>query len=148
MSSREASEREAGRRTAGLVHIAMLASILLYVGLLLWFVRPPAAGAAARPGLSSILLAIGLAEYIGVTVLGKRLLMAAAGRAGALERVRRYFLIRFAAAEAIAVFGLLAGFRGEPAADSLILFAFSAMALLASAPTRTAWVKAARLTSP
>jgi F0F1-type ATP synthase membrane subunit c/vacuolar-type H+-ATPase subunit K len=119
----------------------MLASIGLYAGLL-WLARPAALEGPGRPQLSSILLAVGLAEYAGATFLGRRLLAAAAGRRGAADRVRRYFLIRFAAAEAIAIFGLVAGFKGAPATDSAILFAVSALALIAAAPTRRAWTSA------
>ncbi|HYK41661.1 MAG TPA: hypothetical protein VE007_04670, partial [Thermoanaerobaculia bacterium] len=85
--------------------------------------------------------------YAGATLLGRRLLSAAAGRPGAADRVRRYFLIRFAAADALAIFGLAAGFKGAPAADSAILFGVSAVALIAAAPTRRAWAAAWLLTS-
>jgi F0F1-type ATP synthase membrane subunit c/vacuolar-type H+-ATPase subunit K len=145
MSSAETEQSESGRRIATVAHVAMLASIGLYAGLL-WLARPAVLEGPGRPQLSSILLAVGLAEYAGATLLGRRLLSAAAGRPGAADRVRRYFLIRFAAADAIAIFGLVAGFKGAPAADSAILFAISAIALIAAAPTRRAWASAWRST--
>jgi F0F1-type ATP synthase membrane subunit c/vacuolar-type H+-ATPase subunit K len=144
MSSAETEQSESGRRIAAVAHVAMLASIGLYAGLL-WLARPAALEGPGRPQLSSILLAVGLAEYALATFLGRRLLAAAAGRPGAADRVRRYFLVRFAAADAIAIFGLVAGFKGAPAADSAILFAVSAVALIAAAPSRRAWASAWRL---
>ena len=148
MSATEAAQSESGRRIVSAAHVAMLASIGLYAGLL-WLARPAVLEAPAGPGgmkLSSILLAVGLAEYAAATVLGRRLLSAAAGRPGAADRVRRYFLIRFAAADAIAVFGLVAGFKGAPAADSAVLLGVSALALVAAAPSRRAWASAWSLT--
>jgi len=146
MSGPETGQSESGRRIASVAHVAMLASIALYAGLL-WLARPAALEASGRAQISSILLAVGLAEYAGATLLGRRLLSAAAGRPGAADRVRRYFLIRFAAADAIAIFGLAAGFKGAPAADSAVLFGVSALALIAAAPTRKAWAAAWLLTS-
>jgi len=146
MSSREAPQSESGRRIAAIAHIAMLASIGLYAGLL-WLARPAVLEGAGRPQLASILLAVGLAEFAGATWFGRRLLASSAGRPGAPERVRRYFLIRFAAAEAIAVFGLVAGFKGARASDSAILFAVSAACLVAAAPSRRAWAHAWGLTT-
>lgn len=146
MSSRETAQSESGRRIAAVAHVAMLASIGLYAGLL-WLARPAVLEGPGRPQLSSILLAVGLAEFAGATWLGRRLLSSSAGRPGAAERVRRYFLIRFAAAEAIAIFGLVAGFKGSPAADSAILFAVAAACLIAAAPSRRAWAYAWGLTT-
>jgi len=147
MSAAETGQSESGRRIASVAHAAMLASIAVYAGLL-WLARPAVLEGGTGAGrLSSILLAVGLAEYAGATLFGRRLLAAAAGRAGAADRVRRYFLVRFAAAEAIAIFGLVAGFKGAPAASSALLFGVSALALVATAPTRRAWSAAWALTS-
>jgi F0F1-type ATP synthase membrane subunit c/vacuolar-type H+-ATPase subunit K len=146
MSTRETAQSESGRRITAVAHVAMLASIGLYAGLL-WLARPAVLEGPGRAHLSSILLAVGLAEFAGATWFGRRLLSSSAGRAGVAERVRRYFLIRFAAAEAIAIFGLVAGFKGSPAADSAILFAVSAACLIAAAPSRRAWAHAWGLTT-
>ncbi|HEY6147863.1 MAG TPA: hypothetical protein VIZ69_09200 [Thermoanaerobaculia bacterium] len=146
MSTSEAAQSEPGRRIASVAHVAMLASIALYAGLL-WLARPAVLEGPSRLELSSILLAVGVAEFAGATILGRRLLAAAAGRPGAADRVRRYFLVRFAAGDAIAIFGLVAGFKGAPAADSAILFGVSALALIAATPTRRAWASAWLLTS-
>jgi hypothetical protein len=93
-----------------------------------------------------VLLAVGAAEWAAATLLGRGLLRSAGPGAGAADRVRRYFLFRFAAAEAIAVFGLLAGFTGARFPEAALLFCASALALLASTPTRPAWERAWKLT--
>ena len=82
--------------------------------------RPVAARAGCRdgdgPGKESPMgpSRVGLGEYAAASLFGAGLLPAAGGRSGASERVRRFFLVRFAAAEAIALFGLVVGLRGAP----------------------------------
>ncbi len=135
---------EAGRRIVGTVHIAMLSAVPLY-GVILWLLRGHAglSGAGSpRPRFVFVLLAVGAAEWGLASIVGRALLRAAGPGAGASGRVRRYFLIRFAAAEAIAVFGLFAGFTGGTFRDVALLLAASALALLASTPTRAAWESA------
>ena len=90
-----------------------------------------------------ILAAIGVAQFAGAWWVGRRLLRSPRG--GAERRVRAFFLLRGAAAEAIGLFGLLAGLLAAPIAQTITLFALSLIALLASAPTRPAWEEAVRL---
>ena len=134
---------EAGRRIVSVVQAAMLAAIPLYAGLL-WLARGAAAPprpAPERLRFVAILLVIGAAEWLAATWIGRRLLLRP--RSGApSDRVRRFFLIRFAAAEAMAVFGLFAGFPGARFAEAGLLFAASALALVLSSPTRGAWDRA------
>src|SRR6185295_19806596 len=101
----------------------MLAAVPLYLAILWFFRRDPGlARGGMKPGLTWVLLAVGAAEFLAASVFGQRLLRSAGPGSGAPERVRRYFLIRFAAAEAIAVFGLFAGFGGAPLAQAVVLF--------------------------
>ena len=134
------------RRLAVLIHTALSASIGVYAVLLL-FVRSETLGtprpAPAPARLFVILAAVGAAQFGTATWAGRRLLRSR--RAGAVERVRLYFLLRAAAAEAIGIFGLLAGFLGAPLTHVVGLFALSAAAMLASAPSRLAWEEAFRL---
>ena len=136
----EPGEADRDRRVVTVVHLAMLAVVPVYGGVL-WLSGParprPHSG---EPHLAWTLLAIGLGQYLAATLLGRKLLRSARG--GARGRVRRYFLVRFAAAEAIAVFGLAAGFAGVPPRQALILFAAALCALLAAAPTRRAYAAA------
>ncbi len=139
-------EDEAGRRIVAVVHMAMLAAVPLYFAVL-WLSRghpglATGGGGTLRPRLPWFLLAVGAAEFAAATIFGRGLLRAAGPGAGAPERVRRFFLIRFAAAEAIAVFGLFVGFGGASWTQAGVLFAASAAALLLAAPTRTAWARA------
>jgi F0F1-type ATP synthase membrane subunit c/vacuolar-type H+-ATPase subunit K len=124
----------------------MLSAIPLYAGVL-WLLAP-AAGTGTSPGKSLpwVLLAVGLGEYAAASVFGAGLLRAAGGRSGASERVRRFFLVRFAAAEAIALFGLVVGLKGAPPSRAAVLFGVSALVLIAAAPTRGSWEKAAAAT--
>ena len=136
-------EDEPGRRIVAVVHVAMLAAVPLYLAIL-WLFRgdPGLARAGVKPGLTWVLLAVGAAEFLAATIFGRGLRRSAGPGSGAPERVRRYFLIRFAAAEAIAVFGLFAGFGGASLAKAGVLFGASAAALLLAAPTRAAWSNA------
>lgn len=136
---------EAGRRVVAVVHLAMLAAIPLYAGVL-WLARGYAAPLRSGPErlrFVGILLAIGAAEWVAASLIGRRMLRT--GRMGGpSDRVRRYFLVRFAAAEAMAVFGLFAGFTGVRFAEAGLLFGASALALVLSTPTRSAWDRAAQ----
>ena len=145
----EAEEDEAGRRIVSVVHIAMLSAIPLYAAIL-WLLRGQAglSGASTRPRFALVLLAVGAAEWGLASVLGRAMLRSAGPGAGAFLRIRRYFLIRFAAAEAMAVFGLFAGFTGGTFRDVALLFSASALALLASTPTRAAYASAFRGDAP
>lgn len=140
-------EDEAGRGIVWVVHLAMISAVPLYAGVL-WLLSPAPApgGAETSRDLPWILLAVGAGEYGAASFLGARLLRAARGRSNAGERVRRFFLVRFAAAEAIALFGLVLGLRGVPRSQSLVLFAASVAALALAAPTRPAWARAFALT--
>lgn len=140
----EAQEDETGRRIVSVVHIAMLSAIPLYA-VILWLLRSRvglSGPASARPGFALVLLAVGAAEWGLATLLGRAMLRSAGPGAGAVLRVRRYFLIRFAAGEAMAVFGLFAGFTGGTFRDVALLLSASALALLASTPTRAAYAAA------
>ena len=112
----------------------MVASVGVYAGLLPLL---PAAGSrpAPRPSVVWGLLGTGGAEYLLATLVGRRILSSRLG--SALERVRSSFLIRFAAAGAIAVFGLAIHFFGAPAADSHIFFLVSVAAFLLAYPGRS-----------
>ncbi len=135
---------ETGRRIVSVVHIAMLSAIPLYA-ILLWLLRGQAGfsgPASSRPRFALVLLAVGAAEWGLASLLGRAMLRSAGPGAGVVLRVRRYFLIRFAAAEAMAVFGLFAGFTGGTFRDVAFLMAASALALLASTPTRAAYAGA------
>jgi|SoiMetStandDraft_2_1073263.scaffolds.fasta_scaffold540258_1 hypothetical protein len=140
---------EHDRRVAALVHTALLASIGVY-GVVLVFLRAELAPQNARSepftSLFAVFSAIGVAQFAGASLVGRKLL--ASARSGALERVRRYFLIRAAAAEVIALYGLILGFLGAPLSQVLALFGISIAALLACAPGKEAWEEALRRAKP
>jgi hypothetical protein len=135
---------EPGRRIVSVVHLAMLAAVAIYAIVLL-LARGNAAVPAGPPRSANfviLLFAIGAAQWGAATIVGKTLLRWGGPGAGAAERVRRFFLVRFAAAEAIAVFGLIAGLTGGPRRGAVLLLCTSAFALLASSPSRTAYRRA------
>ena len=137
---------ENDRRVVTVVHIAMLAAVPVY-GATLWLIREMAkraAGAVSDRRLAWVLLAIGAAQYLAVTVFGRALLYSRRGNAR--DRVRSYFLIRFAAGEAIALFGLVAGLSGAPWGQAAALLAVAILALVHAAPTRNAYGTALALT--
>jgi hypothetical protein len=134
---------ENDRNVASLVHVVFLASIGVY-SILLWIARR---GGTAPPDLTGrsetlayCFLAIGAGEYSWASWLGRRRL---AGNSGAPRaRVRSFFYLRFGAAEAPALFGLMLGFLGGGIVAVGLLFALSLACLVAAAPTRGAWDRA------
>ncbi len=140
----EEDRDEPGRRIVSIVHLAMLAAVAIYA-ILLVLVRGNAALAAGplrRPNFVFLLFSIGAAQWGAATIIGRSLLRRGGPGRGAAERVRRFFLVRFAAAEAIGVFGLVAGLTGESRSGAFLLLCAGALALLASSPTRTAYRRA------
>ena len=141
----EPSERD--RRVAGLVHTALLAAVGVY-GVVLLFLRAEVTRAPKppAPGTAPLVLfaVLGAAQYAGASLVGK--LMLRSPRGARRDRVRMFFLLRGAAAEAIALYGLVLGFLGAPAPHVLALFAMSVAALLACFPGREAWREAVRIT--
>jgi hypothetical protein len=140
---------EPDRRVVALVHTALLASVGIY-GVLLAFLRAEIAPQNPRSTptitLFAVFSAVGVAQFAGASLAGRKLL--SSPRTGALARVRRYFLLRAAAAEAIALYGLILGFLGAPLPQVLALFGISIAALLACSPGKQAWEEALRRAKP
>jgi hypothetical protein len=138
------------RQNVSMAHLAMVAALFSYA-VLIWLLKdklasspqpePPRGDALALP-----LFAIGVVQYLLATHLGARRLPGPPAAASA--RVRSYFLIRFASAEALGIFGLFVGFLGARTAVWAALLATSLVAMLASAPTREAWEAALRRATP
>ncbi len=101
-----------------------------------------ASGKAPPEGyrLFLVLAGLGLAQFAVASLVGRAMLRSR--RAGALERVRLSFVLRAAAAEAIALYGLVLGLLGGAPAQVGGLFALAIAALVACAPGRTAWESA------
>jgi hypothetical protein len=119
-----------------LVHLAMVAAVVVYGAMVA--LLPPPAGGDARPRAPEWgVLAFGLIQYSTVTAFARRLLRG--GRGSAEERTQRYFLLRFAAAEAIGVFGLLLGLTAPGRVWPAVLLLASLFALAVAAPVRDAW---------
>ena len=142
------SPGETERRQAILLHIVLTASIAVYAALLgvlaAGGLRLPPRSPTGSPGSFWALAAIGLAQFAGVWWLGWRRLGRGTAGNQAPARVRTFFLVRAAAAEALGVFGLLAGILEAPPAETIALFVLSLAAMFAGAPTRPAWDAAMR----
>jgi hypothetical protein len=134
---------EKDRNVASLVHVVFLASIGVYA-ILLWIAR--SGGTAPRDptsqseSLAFCFLAIGVGENSWASWLGRRRLARGSGAPEA--RVRSFFYLRFGAAQAPALFGLMHGFSGGGLVAVGLLFAMSLAYLVAAAPTRNAWDQA------
>lgn len=128
---------------AVILHTVMVASLGAYAVLLL-FLRGPSGVTTgfepSSPRVFPLLALFGIAQFGLASWVGRRILNSR--RSAAEERVRRFFLIRGASAEAIGLYGLLAGLLRAPVAYVLALFVMAAIALAASAPTRSAWAEA------
>jgi len=128
------------------VHAALAASLGAY-GLIFLMFRSRLTGLSSlpppSPRLSLILGMIGVSQFWFASWASRRILRSRRSPVG--QRVRRAFFLRAAAAEAIALYGLLAGFQGAPLGQVASLFAVSAVALSVCAPTRSAWKEAAGL---
>lgn len=132
------------RQNVSMAHLAMVAALFSYA-LLIWLFKDKLASTPEPPRGDSLalpLFAIGVVQYLLATHLGARRLPGPP--AGASARVRSYFLIRFASAEALGIFGLFVGFLGARTAVWGALLATSLVAMLASTPTREAWETAVR----
>ena len=128
-----------------LIHTGLAAAVGVYAATLVFFraeIVPGQARLEADHALFAIFAGLGLAQYTGAWLLGRRLLRAS--RPAEKERVRLHFLLRAAAAEAIALYGFVLGFLGGSAASVLALFALGIAALLACRPGRQAWEEALR----
>lgn len=135
---------ENDRRILVLLHAAMLSSVGVY-GVLLWLLRERLAtsGPSSQPpssGTAWFLLALGAAQYLLAGSIGRRLM--AARRREPRDAVRSYFVIRFAAAEAVAVYGLALGLLGSRLSWVVAFFFLSTLALLHAAPGREAYGRA------
>lgn len=139
----DAAER--ARRIQTLVHTALFAGVGIYAVLLLFLRSEIAVVASGRPPGTPIFLmlaAVGGAQYAGAWAVGRSFLRARRSRP--LDRVRLYFLLRGAAAEATALYGLVLGFLGGSTPHVAALFAIAIAALLACAPGRESWETALR----
>jgi hypothetical protein len=134
------SDNEKERQIVSTVHLAFLSSIGVYA-LVLWIARRSGAAPLDRSGrvgtIAGLMLGLGVAEVFWAGWFARRLLARRSG--SALARVRSSFFLRFGAAEAVAVFGLMAGFLGASALTAALFYAVSAAALLLAAPSREAW---------
>jgi hypothetical protein len=134
------------RNIAAMVHVVFLASVGVFA-VILWLART-SGGAPADPtgraeSLAFLFLLIGAAECLGADRIGRRRLRLGSG--DPIARVRSFFLVRFGAAEAAAVFGLMLGFMGGGALAVGLLFALSLLALALAHPSREAWSRALAL---
>ena len=138
---------ERARRIQTLVHTALLAGIGIYAVLLL-FLRSEIAAVSPRPPgttLFLVLAGVGAAQYATASAVGRAFLRSP--RSAAVDRVRLSFLLRGAAAEAIALYGLVLGFLGGRLAHVGALFVMGFVALLACTPSRAAWEESFRQAS-
>ena len=133
------AEIEKVRRIVTVVFAAMIAAVGVCFLLVAFF---PVAGSGSPPSAKVrwALLALGAGEYLFATVLARR--RTSAGAPEALERVRSGYLIRFAAAEAVAVFGISLHFLGAPAGSVFVFLGASIAALAFAYPSRDAFGRA------
>jgi len=131
---------EPDRRVLTLVHLGLFAALLVY-GLILAVWQRDGEPPPARLRMPEwTLLVFGILQYAAVTSFSRGLLRR--GRGGPRDRVRAHFLLRFAAAEAIGVFGLMLGLTGGRILWAGGLLAASLAALLMAAPTLRAYGEA------
>jgi hypothetical protein len=124
------------RRIVTVVYVALLASVGACAAVMM-FLPIAASRTAPRPAMEWGLLATGLGEYAAATLVGRRLL--SVRRGNALVRARSYFLIRFAAALAMAFFGLAAFSLGASFAHAAAFLAVSVLMFAATFPGRRAF---------
>jgi hypothetical protein len=137
----ESGERQ--RQIASTVQLAFVSSLGVFA-LILWIARRNGAATLDTSGRSGtatgLMLFLGIAEVAWAGWFGRRLLLRRPG--DALARVRSCFFLRFAAAEAVGVFGLMAGFLGASAVTIALFMVISGASLAAAAPSRKAWKSA------
>lgn len=132
------SEKE--RQIVSTVHVSFLSSIGVFA-LVLWIARRGGAApldTAGRNGTATgLMLFLGIAEVAWAGWFARRLLSRSTDQP--VARVRSCFFLRFAAAEAVGVFGLMSGFMGAGAITVGLFFAIAVAALVVAAPSREAW---------
>ena len=139
----DAAER--ARRVQTIVHTALFAGVGIYAVLLLFLRSEIALATSTDPPGTTLFLAlaaIGAAQYGAAAAIGRTFLRSRRGPAA--DRVRLSFLLRGAAAEAIALYGLVLGFLGGAAGHVAALFTLSVVALAACTPGKAAWETALR----
>ena len=139
------SASERARRIQTIVHTALFAGVGIYAVILLFLRSEISVVTSSRPPGTALFLAlaaIGIVQYAAAAGIGRSFLRSR--RAPATDRVRLSFLLRGAAAEAIALYGLVLGFLGAPAVHVGGLFALAVAALAACAPGKVAWEAALR----
>jgi hypothetical protein len=144
VTGREEAER--ARRVLLTVHLAFFASVPVY-GIVVWIARGvPGARVASVPSAAlrvavPMLALLALAEFFAVSWYAQKVLDAPPGpgkpRRPPLARVQTSFTLRFAAAEAIAIYGLVLGFLGCAAWQVALFFAGAMGGLASAAPGRT-----------
>jgi hypothetical protein len=133
------SETEQVRRIVMVVYLATIAAVGVGFLLVAWF-PVPAGGSTPSQRVRWSLLALGAGEYLFATALARR--RAPPGARGALERLRSGYLIRFAAAGAIATFGIALHFLGTPPGSVLLFLGASIAGLVLAYPSREAFEQA------
>ena len=140
------TESERARRTLVLVHTALLAGVGIYAVILVLLRAEIAAVRSARPASNSalflVLAGVGLVQYGAAAWLGRAFLRTPRSRP--VDRVRLSFLLRGAAAEAIALYGLILGFLGGSWPQVFGLLALAFIGLLACSPGKPPWEAAMR----
>jgi hypothetical protein len=133
------SETEQVRRIVTVVYVATIAAVGVCFLLVAWL-PAPSGGSAPSVKVRWTLLALGGGEYLFATILARR--RASPGTGGALDRVRSGYLIRFAAAGAIATFGITLHFLGTPAGPVFLFLGASIAGLALAYPSRDAFEQA------
>jgi hypothetical protein len=138
----EAPERD--RRVAVLIHAAMLLSVVVYGGVVAFYRITVVPDAVPPPRLDVVFAAmagLSVVQLAGAAIAARAILRSRRGEPAG--RIRASFLVRGAAAEGIAIYAFAIGFLGAPASRVLALFGLGIAALVACAPTRAAWSRAA-----
>jgi hypothetical protein len=143
VTSNEEAERT--RRILLIVHLAFLVSVPVY-GVVVWFARGvPGARVASVPAPAlrvavPLLALLSLIEFFVINWYAQKMLDAPSRsdrpRRPPLARVQSSFTLRFAAAEAIAIYGLVLGFLGCAAWQVALFFAGAMGGLASAAPAK------------
>jgi len=143
----EPDSLETQRRRSMLLHLALGASLVLYLFLLFQVTRSRAShglspSTATRSFLFGPLLIFGVVQFAVLAFVARKKLRSAPGPPAA--RARQYFLLRAVASETLGLLGLQIGMPGGPLSQTLLFFGLAFAGLLLTAPTREAWADALR----
>ncbi len=131
-------------RTTAIVAVAMIASVLMYAGVVELLIRlAPASGPSAEAGtvelLRQVFRGLALFHFIALAWLGGRARRPEGQPPARLQRLKTLTIVSLALAESIAVYGLVLFLLSREPIDFYYLLLISLLSFIVVFPRRDRW---------